>query len=267
MSDQQTVTPGSKPLKGRSPSYPGISLPTAIDRARTIYEYAQHHTVPLATVTSKWGYKKPTTGPASVTYAALKKYGLLTDEGAGEGRVARLTDLAVRTLHSNPEQDEAIREAALSPPIMREWWNRFGTNLPPDESLRWEFAIQGPFTETGLADFVRVYRETIAFAKLDYAEIESGEAAQPDRVREDDALQPDPGSHSGQPARRRQRRADGVVTYQVPLRPGEDIVVEFPYVPSGDDFDFFVSMLQAVKARLVAAPDRSTEVEGSGAAS
>ncbi len=256
MSDQQAVAAPAKTPRGRSPSYPGIPLPTAIDRVRTIYDHAQRHPVPLASVTAKWGYKAATTGPATVTYSALKKFGLVDEEGTGSNRVVHVTDLAVRILHPNPEQDGAIREAALTPSIMREWWQRFGTDLPPEDSLRWDFAVQGAFTETGLSDFVRVYKETIAFAHLSAGAPVGTEAVQQDQGPQDRKSDTKP-SVDRSPEQRRER-SRSAMTYQVPLRPGQDIVVEFPYPPSAEDYDFFLSMLQAVKSRLLATPDAST---------
>lgn len=72
---------------------------------------------------------------------------------------------------------------------------------------------------------------------------------------DDDELPPD--DEKPEQNRRRKPPRPGVVTYQVPLQPGQDVVVEFPYAPTSDDFDFFVTMLQAVKARLVAQPDQA----------
>src|SRR6266542_2737783 len=148
--------------KGRSPNYPGISLETAIDRARTLYDYGELHPIPLKTIMEKWGYKSPTSGHATVTYASLKKFGLLEDDGRGDQKLGHVSDLAVEILHPNPRQQAAVKDAALHPPIIREWWQRYNGNLPPDETLRWEYVVQGPFTESGLRDFLRVYRETIA---------------------------------------------------------------------------------------------------------
>ncbi len=69
--------------KGRSPSYPGTSLEVAVRRAQVLYDEERQHAVPMATVTSHWGFRSPSTGPASVAYAALKKFGLLEEEGHG----------------------------------------------------------------------------------------------------------------------------------------------------------------------------------------
>jgi hypothetical protein len=259
----------AKPPKGRSPNYPGISLPSAIARASTIYGYAQQHQVPIKVVmVDKWKYKSTTTGPGTVTYAALKKYGLLADEGSGNNRTARVTDLAVEILRPNPNQQQAIQTAALLPPTIREWWEKYGFDLPPDETLQWEHVVKGPFTENGLGDFLRVYRETIAFAKLDpSARLDRAAEQEGDGSDGEQDFQnpPDPDEQRPPKPVRRPPRAEGVVTYSVPLKPGSDIVVEFPYPPTGDDWEYFVGMLGAVRSRLVVQPDRGDAPPASNA--
>jgi hypothetical protein len=244
-----------KPAKGRSPSYPGIPLETAIDRARTMYEVARHQPIPLATVTAKWGYKQPTTGPASVTYAALKKYGLISDEGAGTARMAQLTELAIKILHANPERDIAIRQAALAPPIMREWWDRYGIqDLPHDDTLRWEYVIQGPFTENGLADFLRVYRANIVFAKLTPSDRVDGETPSSKGGEDDQTNESMDGSdrEDPPPPPPKHRRTDsGVLTIPVPMQDSDPVIVEFPGKLTEDDWEYFLTTIATLKRGVV----------------
>lgn len=154
-----------RPAKGRSPSYPGIPLEVAIARARTIYDKEGRHPAPMGAITGHWGYKSPTTGPASVTYAALIKFGLLTAEGTGVDRLGRLSQLAMDIL-VKPNPSDEIREAALHPPIHAEMWSEYGPDLPSDENLRYRLVAQRGFTENGCQDFIRQYRDTVTFAKL-----------------------------------------------------------------------------------------------------
>jgi hypothetical protein len=236
-----------------------------------MYTQAKAHPVPIATVTNKyWGYTSPTTGPASVTYAALKRYGLIDDEGNGDSRVAHLTDLAVKILHPNAQREEAIREAALRPDIIRDWWERYGTELPPDDALQWEHVINGPFAEDGLNTFLRVYRDTVSYAKL----------ASSDTVGRE--IDPDGGSHgddqgefidgvsgaessdvhetqAGRPQWIQREPRAGVLTIPIPLPGSDPVVVEFPGKLPEADWDYFLTLLAAMKAGIVASP--SSEVD------
>lgn len=268
MTDEQTGQQNDvKMPKGRSPSYPGISLSTAIERAKKIYDEFKQFQVPMAKVTSRWGYTKPTTGPASVTYAALKKWGLLTDTGNGDQRVARITDLAVKILHPNPGQEAAIREAALTPPIMREWWDRYQNDVPPMDSLHWQFVVQGPFTESGLTDFVRVYTDTVSFAKLAVAATVISEN-EPTQEEGDHGDEEKPGSSSDRKPdarlqRRRRSEGDGAMTYTVPVAVGTDVTIEGRFPLTEAEWTQLIAVLTAMKPGLVGdTAGRSVEDDG-----
>lgn len=166
MSDDNAA-PQEKRPQGRSPSYPALSLPKAISRAAQLYQQEKQFPTPLDAVVKRWGYSGMT-GPASLAVAALKKFGLITDEGSRGDRRVRVTDLAVQILnHPNPDtKQEAIRKAALAPTAHLELWTEYGTDLPGDGNLMWELTQNKKFTDSGARDFLREYRETIDFAGL-----------------------------------------------------------------------------------------------------
>jgi hypothetical protein len=256
MTDQSaSITPTKLP-RGRSPNYPGISLPAAIDRARTLYEYAQQHPVPRATISSRWGFKNPNSGSASVTYAALTKFGLMEDVGKSDNRQGHITSLGVEVLVPNPNQEQAIKKAALLPPIHQEFFQRFGSDLPPDETLRFEFVAQGPFTGNGFTEFLREYRETIAFAKLE----------QGATVRNDGTANQPEGGYVNAPPHISDGRTDmGRVFKDPEYEPKDPAVTAIPVLlPSGDkvtiegrfpipeaDWDQMMVVLNAMKLGMV----------------
>jgi hypothetical protein len=251
MTDDKTPVP--KPPKGRSPSYPSIPLKDAIARARTIWDFSKQHPLPVATITSKWGYKSPTTGPASTTYAALKKYGLLTDEGNGSDRRGKLTDLAVAILNK-PDPSDDMRQAALTPPIMREFWSSYGREVPPQDSLHWDYVVQKGFTETGLAEFLRVYKANLATIGADSSATVDDEAERNGDPDEDDEQDDERRRIEAETRRREQesnRRRTGVLTVPVLLQDSDPVVVEFPGKLSEDDWEYFLEQLTAMKRGVV----------------
>lgn len=281
MTDADTTPPAaaSAPRK-RSPNFPGISLPKAIERARKMYDKTHQHPVPHSKiVVDYWGYKTANTGPATITYAALKRYGLLEDEGQNEERVAHLTDLAVEVLHANPNQEAAIQKAALLPDLFREWWKKYGSDIPPDDALHWEYVVKGPFAEEGFNTFLRVYRETIAFAKLDQAVIldpdedpdpdpdpeedgdEDNEDSQDGNRRDDEDSEPEQSDRNRQrKARREREQRPGVVSISLPLPafgPDEPVVIEFPGKLREKDWTYFMAVIGAMKDGVV--EDESTD--------
>lgn len=235
--------------RGRSPSYPGAALEAAIQRARGAYDKLRQHPAPIKAFTDLWGFKSPTTGPASQAVAALKKYGLLEYEGSGDARTARLTDLAVSIL-MKPDPLPAIQQAALTPPIYREMWDKYHNDVPPEEALRYEFVVQRGFTENGFRDFLRIYRDTIAFAKLDIAK------AAPPSLDEDASLESDPEEELDDSPISGGRHVDqkpkvGVTAYPVPVAPGINVIVEgqFPLTPKA--WTQFMAVLAAMRPALV----------------
>lgn len=158
-----------KRKKGRSPSYPGIALDEALGRAREVYDHEGRHTAPVSTLLEHWGYGAKS-GQGNVVLAALIKFGLLVDEGSGEGRRARLSGDALRILlderEDSDERSELIRTAALRPTIHRQLWSKYDGSLPSDPNLRHFLMFEKGFTESGVNEFIGEFRRTASYARL-----------------------------------------------------------------------------------------------------
>jgi hypothetical protein len=173
-SEQQPTSKGptteiSKKHRTRSPSYPAIDLETAIARARELYKKEAMNSASISVILSHWGYDVKS-GAGLVILAALIKFGLLADEGSGDKRKARLTELARRIMlderPTSPERDALIKEAALTPTIHKDLWNQYKGILPSDENLRHELRLEKAFSDYGANEFIEEFKGTIAFAKL-----------------------------------------------------------------------------------------------------
>lgn len=127
MSDENNN--GDKSPRFRSPPYPSIPLSKAIERVGTFYSKALHHAVPVTVAANAWEYAPKSSG-LFATLAALKQFGLMTDEGSGDKRRFKLTDSAIRIVRDPDPQSEkrkaAIRAAALAPKIHSELWEQYG---------------------------------------------------------------------------------------------------------------------------------------------
>ncbi len=148
------------PAKVRSPSFPFISLPESIHRARVLYEAERRNPVSPEVAVSHWGYG-PTSSGGRQMIAALKAFDLIEDI---QGRL-RLTDvgqhLVVREPGS-PERNVLLRQVALSPPLFRKLWDRYGADLPPVSSLRSYLVLELKLNPNSVEDLLRSYRETVA---------------------------------------------------------------------------------------------------------
>src|SRR3954453_5099781 len=73
-------SPFERKTTKRSPNYPAISLPAAIERARPLYEVERHAGAPLSVALRHLGFRS-LNGISRTYLSALKKFGLI-DVGA-----------------------------------------------------------------------------------------------------------------------------------------------------------------------------------------
>jgi hypothetical protein len=188
--------------------------------------------------------------------AALKKYGLLEDDGAREDRRAKLSRLADDIL-SNPDetkQKEAIQEAALRPAIHREMWDKYHLDLPSNNTLLWELTRSRGFTERGANEFLRVYRATLAFAQLEDADRPPRPSATRDvpEIEDDDPYENTDDSQPERPSDwQRHPSGEKAKSYPIPLIDNGVVVVEGEFPITIRDWDQFIAVLQAMKPGLV----------------
>jgi hypothetical protein len=160
----------------RSPPYPSISLPKAIERAEEIFSNAQHHSVGINALASAWQLS-PQSGGVLKTAAALIHYGLVTDSGTGNGRKFQLTEAARRIVQDNDPSSEkrvkAIQGAALTPMIHREIWERFGSAEKISDSVLKNHLIldraeegNAPYSESAALEVIQNFREAVRFSNL-----------------------------------------------------------------------------------------------------
>jgi len=68
----------------RSPSFPFISLPEAVHRARELYDAERRNLVHPDVAVAHWGYARSSSG-GKQTIAALRAYGLVEDVRGSSG--------------------------------------------------------------------------------------------------------------------------------------------------------------------------------------
>jgi hypothetical protein len=165
----------------RSPSYPAIPLGAAVEKTKELYKHEKSYPTHIDTVLKHWGYR-PKSGSGLVAIAAVLKFGLIDDEGSGSTRRARVSELGLRivrdTREDSPERDRLLREAALLPSIHRDLWEKYDGSLPSDANLEYTLRMEYHFTDLGATEFVREFRSTIAYARLD--ERPDEDAAEPE---------------------------------------------------------------------------------------
>jgi hypothetical protein len=158
----------SRKGQGRSPSYPGIDIETAIERAKTVYQKEGRNSAPPQAILKHWGYA-PKSSSGLTALAALKKFGLTDDHGTGVSRRVKLSELALKIIldprEDSPEKDKAIKEAALNPEIHRKILTEVSGDIS-DDNLKYKLLVNENFTDRAVNEFIPQFRKTISFANL-----------------------------------------------------------------------------------------------------
>jgi hypothetical protein len=162
MSDDQRTR-----KRPRSPSYPAIPLAKAVSRAELIYKHEGKYPAPVDAILAHWGYNS-NNGRAARQVAAVKKFGLVEEEGSKANRQLQLTDLGLRiVMPDSPERTESLKIAAMKPAIHRELKAKFSDGLPSDRNVRWYLVSERGFTEEAAKKLMAEYRATMSYAGLD----------------------------------------------------------------------------------------------------
>jgi hypothetical protein len=166
--DNGTTAPEEtmKSKKERSPSFPFIGLTKALERARAVYANARRHEVRMMDLAAAWDLGVKSSGTLQ-TVAALLAYGLLEDQGTGETRKFKITDLAFKALEDQrPGQREAaLVEAAMKPRLIAEYIEKWKDGRPADGICISELRIDRSFTDDGAKLFLKVFDDTSGFTK------------------------------------------------------------------------------------------------------
>lgn len=156
----------AKSRKERSPSFPFIGLTKALERVRAVYAHAKRHEARMVDLAAAWDMGAKSSGTLQ-TVAALLAYGLLEDQGAGDTRKFKVTDLALKALEDQrPGAREAAQaEAALKPRLIAEYIEKWKDGRPGDGICISELRFERSFTEDGARLFLKVFDDTAGFTK------------------------------------------------------------------------------------------------------
>lgn len=181
----------------RSPNYPQMNITQAIDRIKKVYAEEHTHSVPDQSIAVALGYSS-LNGTSKVVLSSLKKFGLLVPSGDG----FKVSQDAVAILEL-PADDStrivAIHKSALRPPVFKQLYEKYGTDLPSDASLR-HYLVSTGFESDAANQVIRHYKDTLGFmasqsadkqtlGKKDQAEV-SSETTAPKQSVEQSSVNP-----------------------------------------------------------------------------
>lgn len=142
----------------RSPNFPVMSLPDAINRIEIIYDKEQTVPADRETLAEHLGYSG-LNGASLKQLSALNKYGLLEDAGDKRFRVSKLA-MAIMHPASAQEKADAIREAAEGPALFRQLDEQFDGQRPSETNLR-SWLLRNSFSKSAVDSVIKAYNETM----------------------------------------------------------------------------------------------------------
>jgi hypothetical protein len=143
----------------RSPNYPAISLPEAIERVRKIYNKEHTSKASPDVVVKAMGYNG-LNGASMTILSALKKYGLLEEVGK-ELKVSHAALTILVDQKDSEDRISAIRQAAFAPALFSELRQQYPDAIPSDDNMR-SFLLKRGFLQSAVDAPIRAYRETMA---------------------------------------------------------------------------------------------------------
>jgi hypothetical protein len=251
-----------KRKRDRSPGYPGIDLETAILNAREFYAKEGRHFVPVTVAIKHWGFRA-WSGSANVALAAPIKFGLMEDDGKGEQRKVRLTELGLRLAREgNPNRGADLREAALKPKIYQELWEHSEQQggIPSDETLAW-WLRERNFTENAIREFIPRFRSTVGYAELlagGMVTEASSEGKVPPAQQPPQRLSPPTLFGAMEESRRMTSTPEGILQFPIPLPDTDQLAgLQVPTRMSEQAWNQMLAIINAFKPSIVQAPKKA----------
>jgi hypothetical protein len=169
----------------RSPNYPQLSLPEAINRAKLIHAAERHLAAPKEVIAKHLGYNG-LNGASLVAISALGKYGLIEEVN---GDKVKVSPLALSILYPKfpQEKNEAIEEAALKPVLFAEIHKEWEGHRPSEENLR-SYLIRRNFATEALDRVIKSYRETIDLVTQESVEYDPANVGSPGQKQGEDTM-------------------------------------------------------------------------------
>lgn len=146
--------------KVRSPSYPGISLRDAIQRAGDLFDAERHNPISREAAAKVLGYSG-LTGGSNKMLADLSAYGLIQRVGKGEIKVA---SRFAQIVHPNDDAEYAgaLEAAAHEPKLFTILRERFPDHLPGSENLE-GYLVRMGFSKSATRPAMRAFQETFSY--------------------------------------------------------------------------------------------------------
>jgi hypothetical protein len=249
---EQKTTRTTKEVKkksaARSPAYPAIDLESAVSKAEKIYEQERLNSTTLDVVAQHWNTNTKSSGFLQ-SIAALKYYGLASEVPDAKTRMIKLTDAAFRILFGDDDSAErltALRQAALSPKLFKNMWDKWGKELPSEATMRSYLIFENKYNDSIVKNIIRNYKNTVSYSRLIYGNINGD--SEDEMTIEDETLLEEQKSEQYTSSQKKQPL---IRELTIPLPTGVIATLKAPFPMTKNEFAMVEAFLKAMKPSLV----------------
>ncbi len=242
----------------RSPNYPSIALPQAIELVDKIFKADRTNVIEKEVAAEHMDYTS-LNGRTLKLLGALSQYGLLDKVGKGKVRVS---PTAVSVLHGmdQEERNRAILEAASSPALFKRIRDNFDN---PSDATITSFLMREGSTDAAVEPVLKSYKDTSAFlasrgvseSHRNADDEEADSSPEHDQDKEDDDMNADAQRDRGDGLKVQNRqtpqRREGEIPLNStkPLFDFETVRIE-TIIDNPDDLENVIEGLQQIKGML-----------------
>lgn len=234
----------------RSPNYPSLSLPSAIDAARKIYDKEHTHKADPEVMAKALGYSGMN-GASATALSALKKYGLLLDEGKQLKISADALTILVDPKDS-VERAKLIVKAAFNPQLFSDLNEQYGETVPSDENMR-AYLLKRAFSPSTVDAPIRAYRETmelVSEVKKLYDQTAPGQEVQDDLLASEQQRESTRNPSGGVPSKQYQSNVNPSMRQDVFSIEEGAVTIEWPAALSVESLKDIEDWLTIVKRKI-----------------
>jgi len=158
------LNPGEKAKRHRSPSYPTIGLRESVDRLDKFYKVAGKAGAPPEIAVKHMGYSTAH-GQALSALSALKKFGLVAEANSRIVPTQRAIEI-LNLREEDPRRAQALKDAALAPPIYHQLIAENPDGIPVDDALESELVTYKNFNPNAVRGFVKDFKDSLVYAGI-----------------------------------------------------------------------------------------------------
>ncbi len=248
-----TASPGQEAgdEQRRIGGFPTLSLQKSIAMMQKVWDKEKRNPAPATTILEHWEYATKSSGGFQAL-ATLKRFGLLEEVPGATTRSLKVSPMALELLKAENTDPAAYRKQlqflALLPDWFAEIWKKYGRELPSDKTLEAFLVFDRHLTEESAKLFIKVYKETISFAKLtesdtvEETKLTGGEVDGGKKLNKTSADTPN--------KLKTNDLGMEINTGELPI-PIAGGMARIPFPMTEDDFELFIGTLQLWKKKLV----------------